>query len=181
MTLRGAVLAEDRRTERFVRALLVDLGFNTRRFRFTTAPSGSGDAKAWVRAQYPNEVRLLRQKNYQRLGLIAVRDGDNVGVERGKSDLDDALREAAIEKRGADQRISTPVPTWSIETWLLVLLGEEDVDESSSFKEQFEKRYGGKDEGRAIRSAAKEWRTASAPSAPSLEDGREELQRLDLP
>ncbi len=79
--LRGIVLAEDKRTERFCRALLRELGFKVRRFRFETAPAGEGAAEAWVARRYPDEVKVLRSKNYQQaLRLIAVRDGDMVGV-----------------------------------------------------------------------------------------------------
>ncbi|MCI0488770.1 MAG: hypothetical protein L0229_19440 [Blastocatellia bacterium] len=78
--LRGTILAEDRRTERFFRELLVHLGFDKRKFIFKTAPSGKGDAGAWVRVQYVEEVNLLRQKKYQQsLCLLAARDGDRDG------------------------------------------------------------------------------------------------------
>ena len=110
--LRGTVLVEDRRTERFFRELLVCLGFDKHKFIFKTAPSGKGDAGAWVRAQYVEEVKLLRQKKYQKsLSLLAARDGDSAGFTKKKIDLDAALRDAMMDQRQEDERIATPVPT----------------------------------------------------------------------
>ena len=174
--LRGTVLAEDARTERFFRSLLDHLGFDKRKFYFKTAPKGSGDAGAWVRAQYPSEVNLLRRKAYQRLCLVAVRDGDNEGVAVKKADLDAAC------PRHDGERIAIPVPTWSIETWLLVLLGDDQIDESKSMKLYFEHLYPGKAERNAITSAAEAWlsRGDNAVGCPSLEDGNIEILRLDL-
>src|SRR5258705_8393155 len=92
---RGTLLAEDPRTESFFRKLLVQLGFDQNRLRFRTAPRGQGSAAAWIRGQYPHEVKLLRQKKHQLgLFLIAVCDGDSDGVARRKASLGDALRAA---------------------------------------------------------------------------------------
>src|SRR6266436_995349 len=117
--LRGTILSEDRRHERFLRELLVSLGFRKIRFRFETAPLGGGDAGAWVRARYPSEVNLLRQKRHQRLALISMRDGDNQGWVSRKDDLDLTLTEAGLARREQRELIVNLVPTWSIETWLL--------------------------------------------------------------
>ena len=181
--IRGTVLVEDRRTERFFRELLVGLGFDKRKITFKTAPSGRGDAGDWVRAQHPGEVTLLRQKRYQRLFLLAVRDGDNDGVVIRKADLDHALREKGLDARQDDERIVTPVPTWSIETWLLALLGDATIDENESRKRDFERRYPGKQEGQALQDAAQAWRSKAdqTPSVPSLADGKTEMNRMDLP
>lgn len=183
--LRGTVLVEDRRTERFFRELLVRLGFDKRKLTFRTAPKGKGDAKAWVRAQsqYPYEVRLLRQKKYQRLSLVAVRDGDNDGLAKRKIDLDSALRDAGLDPRQEAERIATPVPTWSIETWLLALLGDDTIEETASRKQDFEHRYPGKAERAALHDAAEAWRSRvdQVPSVPSLADSKTEMSRIDIP
>jgi len=184
--IRGTLLAEDMATERFFRHLLVGLGFDKRKFRFQTAPAGKGDAAAWVRKRYPVEVRLLRAKKHQRqLCLIAVRDGDSVGPASRKADLDAALAEGMLSPRHEDERVATPVPTWSIETWLFALLGEETVDERSSRKWDFERRYppGTAEYERALRDAAQAWltRANSVPTVPSLADGSAEMTRIDPP
>lgn len=53
--IRGVVITEDRRTERFFRRLLVALGFENRGFRFHTAPIGDGAAEAWVRKHFHDD------------------------------------------------------------------------------------------------------------------------------
>jgi len=180
--VRGVLLTEDKRTERFFRHLLRDLGYDTRRFDFQTAPSGEGAAEAWVRRRYPAAVKVLRSRNYQHdLCAIVVRDGDRLGVEERKEELDAELSDAGLEHREPGERIATPVPTWSIETWLLALLGETDVSEGISLKEAFEHRY--PQEREALREAAQTWRDGPMVGATlaSLTDGRRELARLDSP
>lgn len=180
--LRGIVLTEDRRTERFIRQLLTALGFKGS-FRYETAPRGEGAGEAWVLRRYPPEVRVLRAKNFQRLCLIAVRDGDSVGVDARKTELDEALRQAGLEKRQPDERVAAPVPTWAIENWLLDLLGHEDINEDRgpdggrTWKQVFERTYG-LDEARALTRAAQAW-TSTEASLPSRGDGRAEFARLD--
>lgn len=180
---RGTILAEDRRTEGFFRELLVHLGFNRNKLTFLTAPRGKGDACAWVRAQaqYPSEVRLLRQKTNQRIFLIAICDGDSNGFTKRKETLEKVLADDGLNTRQNQERIATPVPTWSIETWLLALLGDENVQESIKLKPLFENRYPGKERRNAIRSAAQAWRTKvdQAVSVPSLRDGKTDLSRID--
>jgi len=182
--LRGIVLAEDRRTERFIRHLLDVCGFDKRKFRFHTAP-GQGSGEAWVRVQYPGEVKLLRAKVHQRLCLVAICDGDALGVEARKAQLDEALRQADLQTRAATERIATPVPTWAIENWLLDLLGEPNINEAKkpsteagpTWKQLFERAYGADEKG-ALTEAANRWDTAN-PRLPSLENGRVEFERID--
>lgn len=182
--LRGIVLAEDQRTERFIRTLLTALGCNNKLFRYETAPSGKGAGEAWVLRRYPPEVRVLRAKNFQRfLCLIAVRDGDSVGVDARKRELDEALREAGLDTRQTHEHIAAPVPTWAIENWLLELLEHEEINEDKgpdggrTWKQVFERTYA-VDEARALTRAAKAW-TNSESSLPSLGDGRDEMRRID--
>ncbi len=177
--LRGLVLAEDKRTERFFRALLRELGFKVRRFRFETAPAGEGAAEAWVARRYPGEVKVLRSKNYQHgLRLVAVRDGDTVGVGIRKQELDQALEDAGQAVRQADEGIATPVPTRNIETWLLALLKEPDLDETTDYKRRFEQEHRA-EERSALREAAGAWKDIDLTSLPSLRDGKAEIKRID--
>jgi hypothetical protein len=107
-------------------------------------------------------------------------DGDNADPVRRKGELDGCLRAQGMDPRQADERIALPVPTWSIETWLLALLGE-SVDETTSQKRVFERRYPGKERS-ALREAAQAWRVRAGgiPSVPSLADSRIEMRRLDV-
>jgi len=127
--------------------------------------------------------------------LIAVRDGDNIGLLSRKADLDRALGEAGLNRRETSELIVNLVPTWSIETWLLALLGVGSVDETSSQKAAFERNYGGNKESQALRDAAIAWddlrrRVAAmrresgahlSSSVPSLADSRIEMRRIGVP
>jgi len=180
---RGTILVEDTRTERFFRELLIHLGFERHKLRFRPAPKGRGDAKAWIRAQsqYPLEVRILRKKSYERIFLITAIDGDNNDPETRKTQLDHALQAEGLRARQDEERIAIPVPTWSIETWLLALLDHE-VDEESSKKNSFEGYYPPKDERAALREAARQWQRKSdrIPTVPSLADGKSEMGRIGV-
>ena len=177
--LRGVVLTEDKRTERFFRHLLETLGFKARNFEFQSAPKGSGAGEAWVRMRYPKEVKALRSQSYQRgRRLIAALDGDTVGTTARKRDLDRALEDQELGVRQPADRIATPVPTRNIETWLLCLLGEPDLDEINDYKRAFETKCSGREKS-AIREAVSAWRQMSETALPSLLDGKEEMQRLD--
>lgn len=181
---RGIVLCEDKLTERFLRQLLASLGFDTRhRMRFDSAPSGKGAAEAWVRKRYPREVRLLRAKRHQRdLCLVAVRDGDCVGVTKRKLELDHELELEDLQPRQAGERIATPVPTWSIETWLLALLGDAELPEDVPGKPELVRRHGGR-EREVVIAAVRAWSEggASRSGVPSPRDGASELERVARP
>ncbi len=177
--LRGVVLAEDKRTERFFRDLLQMLGFKNRNFRFDTAPDGKGAGVAWVVRRYPAEVRVLRGKNFQQgLRLIAVRDSDNVGLRKRKQQLDQALRDASLVVRQPDEGIATPVPARNIETWLLALLGVVGLDETENYKHRFENEHGANEKS-VLRDASSAWGKIDEASLLSLRDGSKEMERLD--
>jgi hypothetical protein len=120
-------------------------------------------------------------------------DGDNADPVRRKAELDVCLQDQGMGPRQADERIAIPVPTWSIETWLLALLGE-SVDEATSQKREFERRYPGKEERSALRDAAIAWdslrrRVAALrwesgadriSSVPSLADSKIEMRRIGV-
>lgn len=178
--VRGVVLCEDRRTERFFRRLLTALGFNLRKFTFLTAPSGVGAGEAWVLQQMPREVGVVRRYHQENVGLLAARDGDAMGVVARKREVDALLKAREMAPRGPDERIALPVPTWAIENWLLDLLGHGGVDErrgpgaaGATWKQVFEREH--PDEGGAVAKAAEEWGSGRLTS---LIDGRAELDRL---
>lgn len=176
--LRVTVIVEDPRTERFSRELLCHLGFKRRNLYFMSAPRGQGAADAWVKQRYVEAVKNQRSRNYQgSLRLVAIVDGDSQGVKARKDGLDAALIASGQAARAQEEGIATPVPTWSIETWLLHLL-DTAVHEGASFKPQFERAYNTSDgETQAIRQAAAAWPGAD-PAPASLIDGRAELERI---
>jgi hypothetical protein len=106
-----------------------------------------------------------------------MRDGDAVGLTKRKAELEEELKSSGLEPRGVDERISTPVPTWSIETWLLSLLGETSLTESQSFKTRFSQVH--RSEREALREAVKSWARPAPPAfLPSLTDGWDEIEKL---
>ena len=111
--------------------------------------------------------------------MIAVRDGDGVGVVARKQQLDKSLRKDGQKARSTGEGIATPVPTRNIETWLLALLGEDDVNEADKkLKRRFERAYADR-EKQAHWDAAAAWTEIDETSLPSLRDGKVEMERLD--
>lgn len=176
-SLRVLCLVEDPEQDRFLRQLLLRLGFSRKRIRIERAPD-KGAAEAWIRKRYPGEVKVLRSKNFQTgLCLLAMPDGDRFGVARRKQQLEDELRTAGYAPRAAGERIATPVPTWNIETWLLFLLGDRSIDESRSYKTDFPPK--GVSEREAYEVAAAKWPSdVGAAAPPSLLDAIKEISRL---
>jgi hypothetical protein len=133
-----------------------------------------------VRQRYPREVRELRSKRHQRdLCLLAIRDGDRFGTDVRKRELDEQLVSTQLAPRQAAERIATPVPTWSIESWILALLGDTELHEGEPTKAVLVRRHGERI-GEAIAAAARAWceGMAAASTLPSLRDGVDELARL---
>ncbi len=111
-------------------------------------------------------------------GIIAVRDGDGVGVDNRKQQLDQALQSADLVVRQAGEGIATPVPTRNIETWLLALLGTDPIVETTDYKRHFENEHGTHDRS-VLRNAAAAWNNIDNTSLHSLRDGKTEMERLD--
>lgn len=180
--LRVRILCEDRRTERFLRGVCRRFGLQV--LDVVVAPSAGGAASAWVAANYPKQVRLLRSKKYQRnLGLIVHIDGDNRGVNGRKADLDGRLTsdQPALAARAPTEAIAVLVPTWCIETWLLHLSGIAQPPESDGLKRDPDTQYSAalhqldSTLADSIRAAVAAW---PGTTPPSLADGHGELQRV---
>ncbi|MCC7536689.1 MAG: hypothetical protein IT379_10770 [Deltaproteobacteria bacterium] len=177
------IVCEDVEQRRFLERLCDAWGIGPRRRFVAPLPSGRGAGDAWVREQYVENVRVVRSQRHQRrLGLVAMIDGDDVGVAERKRSLDAALTASGAEARDAGEPIAVAVPTWSVETWLWWLCGEDGVDETTPYKRDA-------DYQRAVRAgdvtpekAAKAWlagpRAGEAERVSSLSDARLELERL---
>ncbi len=170
------VWCEDREHEAFARRLLKErFGLDARHLTFKIAPKGQGAASAWVLRKYQEEVlpTARRARHQQLLGFLVLVDGDNVGWKRRIEQFEQA---GGNEPRS--ERIAICAPTWSIETWVLWLCGEE-VTESVSLKDRLPPdKFRGK-----LDDAIAKWdppRDKEADQVPSLSAGRVELQRLPL-
>ena len=167
---------EDREHEAFARHLLKErFGLDARRLFVKIAPRGEGAASAWVLRKYQEEVlpTARRARHQLHLGFLVLVDGDNVGWRRRVEQF-----EEAGGKEPRPERIAICAPTWSIETWVLWLCGE-DVSEALSLKSrlpamEFRTRLG---------KAIELWeppRQTETECLPSLTAGRVELDRLPL-
>jgi hypothetical protein len=176
------VLCEDDTQRRFLEALCERWGIGARERRVAPLARGRGAAEMWVRRHYAQWVRTLRAMGRRRAGLLVAVDGDRHGVERRRRQLEQALREAGLPARGADEAIALCVPTWSIETWLLWLTGDGQVSEDEPYKETPRYRRAAEADVATTRRAAEAFvagpRDGEAERVPSLTDARREVERL---
>jgi len=130
-----------------------------------------------TRSARADKVRWLRAKGHQKgLRLVVHCDGDNLGTPTRKDTFNDALEAQQLAPRLAAEAIAILIPTWSTETWLLGLFGEQGVNESQTLKRQFERRKSMTRDD--LRDAAAAWGTEAGVDLPSLIDGRAEFQRI---
>jgi hypothetical protein len=173
------VLCEDARQERFASRLLVRKGVHRRRITVVRPPDAKGSAEAWVRAQFVEQVRKLRSKRHRAgLRLLVLTDGDALGHEARKRTLDDALAQAGMARRDAEEPMALTIPTWSIESWLWWLVEGGAIDEAKSLKQTFEREHArdGKTESEAIDRAVEAWPGADDGRPASLADAVGELR-----
>lgn len=131
--IRWWLLGEDPEHERFALELARRLGLNKRPVNVVIAPAGAGAASAFVLKRYAHEVRVtIRRRPGERVAIIVMIDGDNVGLQKRKEQLEESLREAGEMTRQHEEPIVILVPTWSVETWLLPR--SPDVVESMDMK-----------------------------------------------
>lgn len=89
--------------------------------------------------------------------------------------MDTALDEAGLSRRESDERVALPFPQWSIESWLLVLLGDEAA-ESKDDKARYETRYGRPVDASTIKAAVGAW--CGEICSASMSSATDELARL---
>ena len=131
---RVIVLAEDEQHQQFICHYLYRLPADAaggRRYehhdiRRVIAPGGRGSAEQWVRRQYPAEVKEFRRRSRRlRLALIVVIDADTGQVDHRDRQLRQALQDAGLDVREADESIVHLIPRRNIETWILCLSGKQ--------------------------------------------------------
>lgn len=170
------ILCEDRRAERFLRRLCER--FEVRVDRVEVAPSGKGDASAWVLSRFPAAVAKRRSKNFQQfLGLVVHVDGDDVGFANRRRQLEQELE----APRSADEPVALMLPTWSIETWIAALCGSPGVTEEAPLKNKSPHRnlwIDGRAESESIRSAVQSW--PGRGTLRSLDDSQAEAARVEI-
>jgi hypothetical protein len=117
------IVAEDERSANLLRRYVERaLGVTNRRVRQLISPSAQGDAKQWVIARYPIEIRAVR-RGLANLGLVIHLDADVDSVQDRLNELATALASDGQDPRAPDERVSFAIPRRHTETWLAVLTG----------------------------------------------------------
>lgn len=184
--VRYILLCEDKMQERFMRLVCGALGWEG--IRIKRAPKSEGSALKYILENYLAEVRAFRARSHQENRVLLVMlDGDQVGLKQRKSELAGKLGEPKLRSK---EKIAIEVPTWSIETWLGCLNGEQEIDETTKYKKatwlpQGSTPKDSKELASYLKRAAERFvemiRGSSQPETlPSLDDGIQELKRLLL-
>ena len=119
------LLCEDSQHEAFIRRFLKGMGWNTRELRVEKSPSASGSAEQWVREEFPNELRIHRQRKQRAASaLIAMIDADSRSVQDRINELENECKSKLIPFRTDDEAVAISVPKRNIETWIHYLNGE---------------------------------------------------------
>ncbi|GAB4153180.1 MAG: hypothetical protein Tsb009_29480 [Planctomycetaceae bacterium] len=126
-----------------MRHFLKQFNFHPRKIRVITAPSGKGSAEQFVRKQYAIEVKAYRKRNSSNHRLVVSIDADTTDVTNRSRQLDKELEQAGLTIRQEQEHILLVIPKRNIETWIHYLLGHKNVNEETSYRNQ----YKGKPEG----------------------------------
>lgn len=126
------VVAEDRHQSRLIWRYLKKCGVGTHAIRIHQAPAGAGSAEAWVRDQFPTEVKIYRNRPPQTALIVAI-DADIRTVQHRLNQLDEALRGAAQPAIQTEEQIARLVPKRNVETWILCL-NDHNVNEEEDYK-----------------------------------------------
>ena len=94
--VRIMIIVEDEALERFSREVLLKFGFGRHELRVTIYPVGQGSTKDWLDKQYHVEVRTMRSKAYQNLGLVIGTDADEATVNHRTNRLATALQDEGL-------------------------------------------------------------------------------------
>lgn len=125
------LLCEDRTTDQFIRRFLRHRNFNPRDITTLPFPHGSGSGEAWVREQFPKELKAIRTQ--QNAYLIVALDADNGSVQRRRQQLNKVCREKKVPIRTSSDPVICAIPNRNIETWMAYLDGQA-VDETTDYK-----------------------------------------------
>lgn len=131
------VICEDAQQGYFARRFLYGMKWERSQVRIEFGPSGIGSGEQWVREVYIEELKNLRGSHVNR-ALVAIVDGDTLGVQGRIQQFDRRCEESQIKPRQKKEKVAIIVPTRSIETWIEYLEGN-TVNETASYpKLQYE-------------------------------------------
>jgi hypothetical protein len=175
--LRCWLLCEDIEQERLFRPILEGLS----RQRVRVEPRKPHGGASFVLQQVGRLAGYIRQHKQEAVALLVVIDGDRAGFQKRLAEIGEA---AGFSKASWEKKVARCVPCRNVETWVLWLCGERDVDEERDYKHVFRQRV---ERGEmSARTAAEAWfappmpeeRQAEKKRLPALADGRTEINRL---
>lgn len=171
------LLCEDQQHSAFAVRLLTKLGWNKRRIRVSFGHRGQGSGEQFVRVNFPKELKAYRsRRNIVEHRLVAMIDGDSLGVQGRIRMLDDECNQQGVPPRKGSDKMAVFVPTSRIETWFSYLEGKA-VDESrSDYPRLSRPRLCGQHSNLLAAMCQKQQLRSPAPS--SLVNSCKEFQRL---
>ena len=135
---RFIILCEDKLQELFVRRFLTKgWNINGRMIRSLAYPDGSGSGEKHVRDKYPGELKAYRSRHASTV-LVTVIDAGTKSVRDHNGELDAAARENDIPPRSNEEPVIYVISKHHIETWLAYLDGIRGIDETVSYKPQYQ-------------------------------------------
>ncbi len=122
------------------------------------------------------ELRAVRSKSTENVGLIVIIDGDDQGVAGRKRSLHQACSDREVAPPGDGDCVLVCVPTWNIETWLAFLQGEV-VDETRRDYPRLDRPRDCEPHVQALATMCRAT-TSTAEFPPSLEDTCTQYRRI---
>ncbi len=133
------VVCEDNAHAVLIRNYLDRIGYNRRKLRFMTNPSGRGAGEQFVRKTYPSELDQYRKRNPQYWRLVVVIDADvNPTLYREQQLADEAVAHG-LAPRQKGEGVVHLIPKRNVETWVHQLLGQ-PADEGTDYKLRYTKQ-----------------------------------------
>jgi hypothetical protein len=131
------VICEDKQHKSFASRFLRSMGWKRHEIRIKQCSLRRGAGEQRVREVYTEELKNLRSSHVNR-ALVAIVDGDTLGVQGRMRQFDRRCEEFKIQPRQEKEKVAIIVPTRSIETWIEFLKGN-PVDETTTYpKLQYE-------------------------------------------
>jgi len=128
------VLVEDEHHRMFIRRYLIECGLKEHAIRIQQSPSGRGSAESWVLKRFVAETRVYRNRQARAgTALIVMIDADNHSVQDRMTQFDQALVDFEQPIVGKSERIARLVPRRNVETWILCLNDEQDMNEDTNY------------------------------------------------
>jgi hypothetical protein len=129
------ILCEDRQTDSFIRRFLKKAhSIQAHSLRVLAYPrEGDGSGEQFVRNNYPNELKALRNRQHRsNTTLIVAIDADDKKTSERIVQLNTACSDAGIKPNTANDNVAFVIPKRNIETWIHYLNGKK-VDETTPY------------------------------------------------